>query len=290
MAALYRGAVLLVALDAPFVQHAVGALVGHLGAAPCHYGAWAHGDGRGYLQRQRRERRHGVHQPGGRPAAQHTVVVVHVHVAHLGTVYDVHAVAAVDGRRRRGARRSPHQVVVGVRRCARQGNALVGAGCVAVVGRQLGGRRRRRQVVYGEHEGCRPAMAALLGGDQIAPRMGEQGGECRTCSRRQHLLSRGQAVGFPCGRDRRHGGQRAGVADAYPLLACYPKARLHGYCQFARGVRPAAKESAFVFGLQLVGAGAVELEPYCVPVPDHALVYTRCRGYAPRVEGRAEQR
>ena len=78
-----RCTVLLVGLYGPLVEHALAALVRHLGTAPHNTAAGAHGGGVWNVQYGRRQRLQGVHMVLARPALLRAVVVVYPHVACL---------------------------------------------------------------------------------------------------------------------------------------------------------------------------------------------------------------
>ena len=173
VAALHRGAVLLVFLYRPLVEHAFVALVGYLSARPVDFRPGAYGDVGRKAEVLGHESGDGVHIIVRRLALQHQVVVVHPHVAHLTLVADGDTVAAVLLRRRRAAHRLPDKGVVLLRRGAVEGYALIGAGGVAVRGVEVAGSGRWRHIPHLEHEGGRSAPRAVLGSDKVAARMAE---------------------------------------------------------------------------------------------------------------------
>ena len=91
---LHRGAILLVLLNIPFVQHAFVALVWHLAVGDGYNAVGAYRVGRqGYLCR--RQLGDGVEVIVRRHTLQHAVVVVHPHVAHIRGIGYRHTVTAV---------------------------------------------------------------------------------------------------------------------------------------------------------------------------------------------------
>ena len=143
MAALHRGAVLHGRLYLPFVEHPVGALVGHHSRAPVDDGAWADENGLLNHYRLQHQRLHRVHRIALRPAAQAAVVVVDLHIAHHGAIADCHLVAGIAVGRGRGADGIPHQAVGRRGRRAPQHQPLPGARHMAVIWVEVGQRGRR---------------------------------------------------------------------------------------------------------------------------------------------------
>ena len=107
--ALYRGTVLLVVLQPPFVCHPV--LGRHVGIGPFDSRPRTDGDVRGYVDCLERKRLHLVGVVPCRAALQPRVVVIYKHVAHFILVCYGHVVARYRRRLGGGARRLPDEVV-----------------------------------------------------------------------------------------------------------------------------------------------------------------------------------